>query len=145
MHEEFKNGLNSGNACYCLVQNLCSCNLLSKNIKIKVYRTVTSSVVDLGMKLCLLHWEGQGSLRTGYWGKCLSLRGMRQQDRGVSLCVLLTKDYKGTKSRRNCAGQCRISYQILVSKPEAETTLKTMVHKSTILKCILRKQCRNES
>jgi hypothetical protein len=45
---------------------------------------------------------------------------MRQQDTVVSLCVLLTKDYKRTKSRRNCAGQCRIAYQILVGKPEAE-------------------------
>jgi hypothetical protein len=49
---------------------------------------------------------------------------MRQQDTGVSLCVLLTKDYyKGTKSSRNCAGQCRIAYKILVGKPEAERPL----------------------
>jgi hypothetical protein len=48
---------------------------------------------------------------------------MRQQDTGVSLCVLLTKDYKGTKSRRNCAEQCRIAYTILVGKPEAESPL----------------------
>jgi hypothetical protein len=45
---------------------------------------------------------------------------MRQQDTGVSLCVLLTRDYKRTKSRRNCAGQCRIAYEILVGKPKAE-------------------------
>jgi hypothetical protein len=48
MHEELKSGLNSGNAGYCLVENLCSCNLLSKNTKIKVYRNVTLPVVDVG-------------------------------------------------------------------------------------------------
>jgi len=37
--------LKSGNACYHSVQNILSSSLLSKNIKIKIYRTVTLSVV----------------------------------------------------------------------------------------------------
>ena len=38
--EEIKRGLRSGNACYHSVQNLLSSRLLSKNLKIKIYRTV---------------------------------------------------------------------------------------------------------
>jgi len=38
--EEIKNRLRSGNACYHSVQNLLSSRLLSKNVKIKIYRTV---------------------------------------------------------------------------------------------------------
>ena len=39
VHEEIKIRLNLGNACYLSVQNLLFSSLLSKNIKIKVYRT----------------------------------------------------------------------------------------------------------
>ena len=38
--EEIKSRLKSGNACYYLVQNLLSSSLLSRNIKIKIYRTI---------------------------------------------------------------------------------------------------------
>jgi len=40
IHEEIKCRLLSGNACYYLVQNLLSSSLLSKNIKVELYRTV---------------------------------------------------------------------------------------------------------
>jgi hypothetical protein len=36
--EEIRRKFNSGNACYHLVQKLLSCCLLSKNVKIKMYR-----------------------------------------------------------------------------------------------------------
>jgi len=39
VQEEIKSRLKSGNACYHSVQNLLSSSLLSKNIKIKVYKT----------------------------------------------------------------------------------------------------------
>jgi hypothetical protein len=42
IHDEIKSRLNSGNACYYSVQNLLSSRLISKNLKIKIYRTVTS-------------------------------------------------------------------------------------------------------
>jgi F0F1-type ATP synthase alpha subunit len=38
IHEKIKGRLNSGNACYCSVQNLLFSHLLSKNIKIKIYK-----------------------------------------------------------------------------------------------------------
>jgi len=39
IYEAIKSRLISQNACYCLVQNLWSCGLLSKNTKIKIHRT----------------------------------------------------------------------------------------------------------
>jgi UDP-galactopyranose mutase len=39
IQEEVKSRLKSGNACYHSVQNLLSSSLLSKNLKIKIYRT----------------------------------------------------------------------------------------------------------
>jgi hypothetical protein len=38
--EEIKRRLNSGNACYHSVQNLLSSRLLSKNVKIRIYKTI---------------------------------------------------------------------------------------------------------
>jgi len=38
--EEIKSRLKSGNACYHSVQNRLSSRLLSKNLKIKIYRTI---------------------------------------------------------------------------------------------------------
>jgi len=46
--EEIKSRLRSGNACYHLVQNLLSSSLLSKNLKIKIYRTIVLPVVFYG-------------------------------------------------------------------------------------------------
>jgi hypothetical protein len=40
-----KSRLKSGNACYHSVQNLLSFSLLSKNLKIKIYRTIILPVV----------------------------------------------------------------------------------------------------
>jgi hypothetical protein len=40
IHAEIKSRLKSGNACYHSVQNLLSSSLLSKNVKIKIYRTI---------------------------------------------------------------------------------------------------------
>ena len=45
IQEEIKSRLKSGNACYHSVQNLLSSSLLSKNLKIKIYRTINLLVV----------------------------------------------------------------------------------------------------
>jgi hypothetical protein len=45
IQEEIKSRLKSGNACYHSVQNLLSSSLLSKNKKMKTYRTITLLVV----------------------------------------------------------------------------------------------------
>jgi hypothetical protein len=48
IHEEIKSRLKSGNACYHSVQNLLSSSLLSKSVKIKIYRTIILPVVLYG-------------------------------------------------------------------------------------------------
>jgi hypothetical protein len=48
IHDEIKSRLNSGNACYYSVQNLLSSRLISKNLKIKIYKTVILPVVLYG-------------------------------------------------------------------------------------------------
>ena len=49
--EEIKSRLRSGNACCHSVQNLLSSRLLSKNLKIKKYRTIICLLFCMGVKL----------------------------------------------------------------------------------------------
>jgi hypothetical protein len=48
IQEEIKRRLNSGNACYHSVQNLLPFHLLSKNVKIRIYKTIILPVVLYG-------------------------------------------------------------------------------------------------
>jgi hypothetical protein len=48
IQEKIKRRLNSGNACYNSVQNLLSSQLLSKNYKIRIYKTIILPVVLFG-------------------------------------------------------------------------------------------------
>ena len=48
IQEEIKSRLKLGNACYHSVQNLLSSSLLSKNLKIKMYRTIILPVLLYG-------------------------------------------------------------------------------------------------
>jgi hypothetical protein len=49
IHDEIRSRLNSGNACYYYsVQNILSSRLISKNLKIKIYKTVILPVVLYG-------------------------------------------------------------------------------------------------
>jgi hypothetical protein len=53
IQEEIKRRLNSGNACYHSVQNLLSSQLLSKKLKIRIYKTIILPVVLYGCELGL--------------------------------------------------------------------------------------------
>jgi hypothetical protein len=55
MNEEIESRLNSGNACYHSVQGLLSSRLLSRNLKVKVYKTTILPIVCTGVKLGLSH------------------------------------------------------------------------------------------
>jgi hypothetical protein len=48
IHEEIKSRLNLGNACYLSVQSLLSSCLLSRNVKVKIYKTTILPVVLCG-------------------------------------------------------------------------------------------------
>jgi hypothetical protein len=54
IHDEIKSVLNSGNACYHLVQNLFVFPFHTKNLKIKIYKTVILPVVPINLDLCYL-------------------------------------------------------------------------------------------
>jgi hypothetical protein len=49
--EEVKSRLNSGNACYHSVQSLLSSRLLSRNVEVKIYKTIILRFVFMGVKL----------------------------------------------------------------------------------------------
>jgi hypothetical protein len=62
-HEEIKRRLSSGNACYHSVQNLLSSRLLSKNLKIRIYKTIILPVVLYGCETWSLTLREEHRLR----------------------------------------------------------------------------------
>jgi uncharacterized membrane protein len=63
IYDEIKSRLNSGNACYYSVQNIFSSRLISKNLKIKIYKTVILPVVLYGCETWSLTLEEEHRLR----------------------------------------------------------------------------------
>jgi hypothetical protein len=63
IQEEIKRTLNSGNACYLSVQNLLSSRLLSKNLKIRIYKTIILPVVLYGCENLSLALREEHRLR----------------------------------------------------------------------------------
>jgi len=61
--EEIKSRLRSGNACYQSVQNLLSSRSLSKNLKIKIHRTIILPVVLCGCETWSLTLREERKLR----------------------------------------------------------------------------------
>ena len=61
--KEIKSRLKLGNACYHSVQNLLTSSLLSKNLKIKIYRTIILPVVLYGCETWSLTLRGEHRLR----------------------------------------------------------------------------------
>jgi hypothetical protein len=63
MQEDIKSRLNSGNACYHSVQSLLSSYLLSRNIKVKIYKTIIPPVVLYGCETWSLTLREKHRLR----------------------------------------------------------------------------------
>jgi len=63
IQEEIKRRLKSWNACYYSVQNLLSSSMLSKNLEIKIYRTVILPVVLYGCETWSLTLREERRLR----------------------------------------------------------------------------------
>ena len=61
--EKIKSRLRSGNACYLSVQNLLSSRLLTKNLKIKIHRTIILPVVLYGCEAWSLTLREERKLR----------------------------------------------------------------------------------
>jgi hypothetical protein len=58
-HEEIKSRLNWGNDCYHLVQSLLSSRLLSRNVKVKIYKATILSLVLYGCETWASHAKGR--------------------------------------------------------------------------------------
>jgi hypothetical protein len=63
MHKEMKSRLNSGNACYHFVQSLLSSRLLSRNIRVKTYKTIILPAVLYGCETWSLTLKEEHRLR----------------------------------------------------------------------------------
>jgi len=61
--KKIKSRFKSGIACYYSVQNLLSSRLLSKNLKIKIYRAIILSVVNYGCETWTLTLREERKLR----------------------------------------------------------------------------------
>ena len=140
IQEKMKSRLKSGNACYHAVQNLLSSSLLSKNIKIKIYRTIILPVVLYGRETWSLTLSEEHRLRvfenrvfrrifgpkrdevTGEWRK---LRNEELNDLYCSPDIV-----RVIKSRRMRwaghvvrMGEGTGVYRVLVGKPEGKRPL----------------------
>jgi hypothetical protein len=63
IQEEMKRRLSSGNACYHSVQSLLSSHLLSKNVKMRIYKTIILPVVLYGCETWSLTLREEHRLR----------------------------------------------------------------------------------
>ena len=63
IQEEIKSILKPGNACYHSVQNILSSSLISKNLKVKVYRTIILPLVLYGCETWSLTLREERRLR----------------------------------------------------------------------------------
>jgi hypothetical protein len=87
IHGEIKSRLNSGNVCYYSVQNLLSSRLISKNLKIKIHKTVVLPIVLYGCETWSLTLGEEHRLRVfeNRVLRILDLKG-RNTDRGEN-CI----------------------------------------------------------
>jgi hypothetical protein len=63
IYDEIKSRLNSGNTCYHSVQNLLSSRLISKNLQIKIHKTVILPAVLYGCETSSLTLREEHRLR----------------------------------------------------------------------------------
>jgi hypothetical protein len=122
------------------VQNLLSSHLLSKNIKIRIYKTIILPVVCMGVKLGLLTLRGEHRLRvfentvlrrifepkrdevTGEWRKLHSkeLRDLYSLPSIIRIIKSRRIRWVGHVARM---GERRNAYRLLVGKPEGKRPL----------------------
>jgi len=146
IQEEIKNRLKLGNACYYSVQNLLSSSLLSKNLKIKIYRTIILPVVLYGCETWSLTLREERRLRvfenrvlrrvfgpkrdevTGEWRKL--------HNEELSDLYSLPNIVRVVKSRRMRwaghvvhMGERRWVHRVLVGKPEGKRPLGRPRHR----------------
>src|SRR5215469_17627429 len=140
IQEEIKSRLKLGNACYYSVQNLLSSNLLSKTLKIKIYRTIILPVVLYGCENRSLTMREERRLRvfenralrrvfgpkrdevTGEWRKLHSeeLMDLYSLPNIVRVVKSRRMRWAGHVARM---GEGRGVHRVLVGKPEGKRPL----------------------
>jgi hypothetical protein len=141
IQEEVKRRLNSGNACYHSVQNLLSSRLLSKNLKIRIYKTIILPVVLYGCETWSLTsreehrlkvFENRVLLRRIFGPKRDEMTEERRKLHKEELRDLYSSPsiIRIIKSRRikwaghvARMGEKRNAYRLLVGKPEGKRPL----------------------
>jgi len=146
IQEEIKSRLKSGNACYYSVQNLLSSRLLSKNLKIKMYRTIILPVVLYGCGTWLLTLREERRLRvfenrllrrvfgskrdevTGEWRKLHNeeLRDLYSIPTIVQVVKSRRMRWAGHVAHM---GEGRGVHRVLVGKPEGKRPLGIPSHR----------------
>jgi hypothetical protein len=140
IHEEIKSRLKSGNAFYHWVQNLLSSRLLSKNTKIRAYKTVVLPVVLCGCETWSLTLREEQRLRvlgkrvlrrifgpkrgeaTGEWRRLHNeeLNGLYSSPNIIWVIKSRRMRWAGHVARM---GEKRGAYRILVGRPEGRRSL----------------------
>jgi hypothetical protein len=140
IHEEINSRLNSGNACCRSVQSLLSSHLLSRNLKVKIYKTLILPVVLYGCETWSLTLREEHRLRlfenrmlrgifgpkrdevTGEWGKLHSgdLHNLYSSRDIVRQIKSRRMRWAGHVARM---GEGRNLYRVLVGKPEGKRLL----------------------
>jgi hypothetical protein len=132
--------LNSGNACYHSVQTLLSSRLLSKNLKIRIYKTIVLPVVLYGCETWSLTLREEHRLRvfenrvlrrifgpkkdevTGEWKKLHNeeLRDLYSSPSIIRIIKSRRTRWAGQVARM---GEKRNTYRLLVGKPVGKRPL----------------------
>jgi hypothetical protein len=146
IQEEIKSRLNLGNACYYSVQNLLSSRLLSRNLKINIYRTIILSVVLYGCKTWSLTLREERRLRvfenrvlrrvfgpkrdevTGEWRKLHNekLNDLYPLPNIVRVVKSKRMRWSGHVARM---GEDRVVHRVLVGKPKGKRPLGRPRHR----------------
>jgi len=141
-----KSRLKSGNACYHLVQNLLSSSMLSKNLKIKIYRTIILPVVLYGCEIWSLTMREECGLRVSEDRTLRRIFGPKRDEVKMEWRKLhneklndlysspnIVRVLKSRRMRRvghvACIGKRRGIYSVLVGKPEGKRSLGTPRHR----------------
>jgi hypothetical protein len=139
-HEEIKNKLKSGNACYHSVQNFLSSRLLSINTKIRVYRTVVLPVVLYECETWSLTLREEKRLRvfenrvlrrifglkrdetTGEWRR-LHNEELNDLYSSPNIIRIMKSRRMGWKGHVARMGDRRSAHRVLVGRPEGKRSL----------------------
>jgi hypothetical protein len=140
IHEEIRSRLNLGNACYHAVKNLLSSHLLSRNVKIKIYKTLILPVVLYGCEIWSLTLREEHRLRVFENRVLRRIFGPKRDEVTGGLRKLHNEELRGLysspsiirviKARRMkcaghvaCMGEVRSACNILVGRREGRRPL----------------------